>query len=80
MAMNQLACNFVKSGGLGRIRLVLGVNYPPPVRIGPMPEEAAPATPDCSYKKKVGPPKSVEVPVLTLPDAEKTRPVVESVA
>ena len=43
MAMNQLACNFVKSGGLGRIRLVLGVNYPPPVRIGPMPEEAAPA-------------------------------------
>jgi DNA topoisomerase-1 len=44
------------------------------------PEEAASATPECSYKKKVGPPKSVEVPVLTLPDPEKTRPVVESVA
>jgi predicted dehydrogenase len=43
MAMNQLACNFVKTGGLGRIRFVLGANYPPPVRTGPLPEEAAPA-------------------------------------
>ena len=40
----------------------------------------APTTPECSYQKKVGPPKSVEVPVLTLPDPEKTRPVVQSVA
>jgi DNA topoisomerase I len=40
----------------------------------------APTTPECSYQKKVGPPKSVEVPVLELPDPEKTRPVVQSVA
>ena len=40
MAMNRLACDFVRSGGLGRIRLVLGVNYPQPVRIGGLPEEA----------------------------------------
>jgi len=44
------------------------------------PEEAGPVAPECSYKKKVGPPRSVEMPVLTLPDPEKTRPVVESVA
>jgi DNA topoisomerase I len=41
---------------------------------------AAPTTPECSYQKKVGPPKSAEVPVLALPDPERTRPVVESVA
>jgi DNA topoisomerase-1 len=40
----------------------------------------APTTPECSYQKKVGPPKSVEVPVLALPDPAKTRPVVQSVA
>ncbi len=40
----------------------------------------APTTPECSYQKKVGPPKSDEVPVLELPDPEKTRAVVESVA
>ena len=39
-----------------------------------------PTTPECSYEKKVGPPKQVEVPVLELPDPEKTRPVVQSVA
>ncbi|MGD0798056.1 MAG: type I DNA topoisomerase [Acidobacteriaceae bacterium] len=44
-------------------------------------EEAVPATPECGYKKKVGPPPAPEpVPVLTLPDPEKTRPVVQSVA
>ena len=43
------------------------------------PEEAAAATPECSYKKKIGPPAS-EVPLLELPDPDKTRPVVESVA
>ncbi len=43
MAMNRLACEFVKSGGLGRIRLVLGVNYPEPVRLGEMPAEPVPA-------------------------------------
>jgi len=42
MAMNRLACDFVRSGGLGRIRLVLGANYPASVRTGPMPEEPAP--------------------------------------
>ena len=40
----------------------------------------APTTPECSYQKKVGPPKSEEVPVLEIPDPEKTRAVVESVA
>ncbi|HTX34053.1 MAG TPA: Gfo/Idh/MocA family oxidoreductase, partial [Bryobacteraceae bacterium] len=43
MAMNQLACNFVRTGGLGRIWLVIGVNYPAPVRTGGMPQEAVPA-------------------------------------
>jgi DNA topoisomerase-1 len=43
-------------------------------------EEEKPTTPECNYQKKVGPPKPVEVPVLTLPDPEKTRPVVQSVA
>ncbi len=44
-------------------------------------EEVAPATPECGYKKKIGPPPAPEpVPVLTLPDPEKTRPVVQSVA
>ena len=42
MAMNRLACDFVRSGGLGRIRLVLGVNYSEPVRIAALPEEPAP--------------------------------------
>ncbi|HEV2447469.1 MAG TPA: Gfo/Idh/MocA family oxidoreductase, partial [Candidatus Sulfopaludibacter sp.] len=42
MAMNQLACNFVRTGGLGRIRLVLGANYPPSVRIGGLPDEPVP--------------------------------------
>jgi DNA topoisomerase-1 len=44
------------------------------------PEEAAPTTPECVYIKKVGPPKPTEIPVLELPDPEKTRPVVQSVA
>jgi len=43
MAMNRLACDFVRTGGLGRIRLVLGVDYSEPVRIGSMPEEPVPA-------------------------------------
>lgn len=43
MAMNQLACNFVRTGGLGRIWLVIGVNYPAPVRTGGMPQEPVPA-------------------------------------
>ena len=42
MAMNRLGCSFVRSGGLGRIRLVLGVNYSEPVRIGGMPDDPVP--------------------------------------
>ena len=42
MAMNVTACNFVKNGGLGRIHLVLGVNYSAPVKIGAMPEDPVP--------------------------------------
>jgi DNA topoisomerase-1 len=37
-----------------------------------------PKTPECGYEKKIGPPAAV--PVLEMPDPEKTRAVVESVA
>jgi predicted dehydrogenase len=43
MAMNRVACDFVRNAGLGRIRLVLGVNYSEPVRIDAMPEDPVPA-------------------------------------
>ena len=42
MGMNRVASTFVRSGGLGRIRLVFGVNYSEPVRIGAMPDEPVP--------------------------------------
>jgi DNA topoisomerase-1 len=43
--------------------------------------EEKPATPECGYIKKVGPPKSKEEPAdLKLPHPDKTRPVVEAVA
>ena len=42
MAMNRLACDFVRDGGLGRIHFVLGANYPPSVHVGPMPEDPMP--------------------------------------
>jgi len=42
--------------------------------------ETGPMPPECSYKKKVGPPATGLVPVLEMPDPEKTRAVVESVA
>jgi predicted dehydrogenase len=42
MAMNRVACAFVRNGGLGRIRLVLGANYPPSVKTGPLPDEPVP--------------------------------------
>ena len=42
MAMNRLACDFVRNGGLGRVRLVLGANYPPSVKLDPMPEDPVP--------------------------------------
>jgi len=41
-------------------------------------EDEKPAAPACSYQKKIGPP--VSVPVLVVPDPEKTRAVVQSVA
>jgi DNA topoisomerase-1 len=37
-----------------------------------------PTTPECGFQKKIGPPPAV--PVLEMPDPEKTRAVVESVA
>src|ERR1035437_3743694 len=40
----------------------------------------APTTPECGYQKKVGTPPSLDIPVLELPDTEKTRAVVQSVA
>src|SRR5215469_8868596 len=43
MAMNRLACEFVRNGGLGRIRLVLSVNYSEPVRLAAMPEDPVPS-------------------------------------
>jgi DNA topoisomerase-1 len=39
---------------------------------------AEPTTPECGFLKKIGPPSAV--PVLEMPDPEKTRAVVESVA
>jgi DNA topoisomerase-1 len=42
--------------------------------------EEGPMPPECSYLKKVGPPATAAVPVLKMPDPEKTRAVVESVA
>ena len=42
MAMNRVACDFVRNGGLGRIRLVLGANYSEPVNIGGLAEEPVP--------------------------------------
>jgi DNA topoisomerase-1 len=41
------------------------------------PAEAAPATPECTYERKIGPPKVVEREDASgIPDAEKTRAVV----
>ncbi|MCC7153619.1 MAG: Gfo/Idh/MocA family oxidoreductase [Bryobacterales bacterium] len=44
MAMNQLACGFVRKGGLGKIHFVQGVNYPGPRRIPDLPEQPVPGT------------------------------------
>ena len=41
--------------------------------------EETPTTPDCTFDKKIGPPKPKESP-LEKPDPDKTRPVVEAVA
>jgi predicted dehydrogenase len=43
MAMNRVACEFVRSGGLGRLEFVQGVNYPGPAAETPQfPEEPLP--------------------------------------
>jgi predicted dehydrogenase len=44
MAMNRLACDFVRAGGLGRILFVEGVNYPGPETYSSLPEEPLPET------------------------------------
>ncbi len=50
-------------------------------RKGAKVEEAAPTHSPCSFEKKIGPPKPKEVvPERVVPDAAKTRPVVEAVA
>jgi hypothetical protein len=36
MAMNRVACDFVRSGSLGKLFFVQGVNYTPPADIPPL--------------------------------------------
>lgn len=44
MALNRIACQHVRSGGLGKIRRVDAMNYPgPDSPAGPLPEEPVPA-------------------------------------
>ena len=42
MAMNKLACAFVRDGGLGKLHFVQGVNYTGPARYTGLPEEPVP--------------------------------------
>ncbi len=42
MAMNRVACEFVRSGGLGKLLFVQGVNYPPSVEIPQLAEQPVP--------------------------------------
>ena len=42
MAANRVACEFIRSGGLGRIKLVRGMNYPGPQRYQGLPEQPVP--------------------------------------
>ena len=42
MAMNRVACDFVRNGGLGRVQFVLGVNYTGPYRFTDLPKEPVP--------------------------------------
>jgi len=42
MAMNRLACEFVRNGGLGKLHFVQGCNYPPPNRYTGLPEQPTP--------------------------------------
>jgi predicted dehydrogenase len=42
MAMNRVACEFIRRGGLGKLQFVLGVNYTGPARYPGLPEEPVP--------------------------------------
>lgn len=42
MAVNRLACEFIRSGKLGKIRVVQGMNYPGPQFCPSLPEEPVP--------------------------------------
>jgi len=42
MEMNQIACKLVREGGLGKVRLVQGINYPDSQPTPGLPEEAVP--------------------------------------
>jgi predicted dehydrogenase len=42
MEMDQMACKLVRTGGLGKIKLVQGMNYPDSVPFPGMPEEPTP--------------------------------------
>ena len=44
MAMNRIACDFVRNGGLGKVHTVQGVNYTGPGRYTGLPEEPCPGT------------------------------------
>lgn len=43
MAMNQIASEFVRTGGIGKLLLVQGAHYPGPARYTGLPEEPVPA-------------------------------------
>jgi len=42
MEMNRFACELVRSGGIGKLKTVLGVNYPGPSRYPGLPEQPIP--------------------------------------
>jgi predicted dehydrogenase len=42
MEMNRLACAFVRNGGIGKIQVVQGINYPGPNRYRGLPEQPVP--------------------------------------
>ena len=42
MAMNRFACELVRSGGIGKLHTVLGVNYPGPRQYTGLPEQPIP--------------------------------------
>jgi predicted dehydrogenase len=46
MAMNRVACDFVRNGGIGKVHFVQGVNYTGPAEMTGLPEETVPGTLD----------------------------------